>query len=585
MAFDGAYLQKIKQEIDHLLGGRIDKISQPSRESIVIAIRSGGTNHKIIISAEATGAKLHITKNQLENPKTAPMFCMLLRKHLSGGRLVRTEQAGLDRVLTLVFEAVNELGDRVEVRLVCEIMGRRSNIILVNAEGKIIDAIKRVDFVTSEVRQILSGITYALPPSTHKLNPLTTDPEQLSQAIVTGRDLPLSKAILEKVEGFSPMLCREISYFVCQNIDSPVMELTLEQKERLRFFLGVVHTALLPEGGKPYLVNNPEGKPIEFCFIPPKQYPENYVVEQYDSYSAILDTVYGGSDMAESLRQKSADLHKLLVTVRDRISRKLAAQREEQKHSLDREEKKQWGDIISANIYQMNKGDNILHAVNFFDEEYKEIDIPLDIMLTPAKNAQKYYSEYRKAATAETKLRELIESGEHELEYLETVISELERAETDAEILAIRDEVVEQGYARYKPRTGMKPEKVLPKQYLSSDGFTILSGRNNMQNDRLTLKEAANYDLWLHTQKIPGSHTIILNEANQEIPNRTIEEAAIITAVNSSASNSAKIPVDYTYIKHVKKPRGAKPGMVIYDNFKTAIVDPDKDLEVRLRKK
>ncbi|MEG0753430.1 MAG: NFACT RNA binding domain-containing protein, partial [Angelakisella sp.] len=571
---------------DKLVGGRIDKISQPTYDSIVIALRSGGSNHKLLISAEASGAKLHLTKSALENPHSAPMFCMLLRKHLGGGKLLRTEQLGLDRILTIVFEATNELGDRVELSLVCEIMGRRSNIILVNADGKIIDAIKRVDFVTSEVRQILSGLTYTLPPTQQKRNPLITPAAELSRAVCEGRDIPLSKALLEVVEGLSPMLAREISCFVCGAADLTVSELDATQRERLTFYIGVFQTALGEDGGEPWLIRDQTGKAVDFCFIEPRQFPDDYRLERGEGFSALLDSFYRNKDVAERIRQKSGDLHKLLGVVRDRVARKLAAQKQELLQSCDREEKKQWGDIISANIYQMQKGDEILRTVNFFSEEQEEVEIPLDPMLTPAKNAQRYYGIYRKAATAEAKLRELIESGEHELAYLETVIGELDRAESDAELQAIRAETAAQGYSRLQGKDqNRKPVKLSPHRYLSSDGFIILSGRNNLQNDQLTLKDATNYDLWLHTQKIPGSHTIVLTDGCRELPSRTIEEAAVIAACNSSARNSSKVPVDYTYVKNVKKPRGAKPGMVIYETYQTAIVEPDRERAEALRSK
>ncbi|MEG1942709.1 MAG: NFACT family protein, partial [Angelakisella sp.] len=289
---------------------------------------------------------------------------------------------------------------------------------------------------------------------------------------------------------------------------------------------------------------------------------------------------------SERVRQKSGDLRKQLMVARDRVARKLAAQQQELLTSRDREQKKQWGDIISTNIYQMEKGNTILRTVNFFSDTQETVDIPLDPMLTPSRNAQRYYSQYRKAVTAEAKLHEFIASGEHELAYLETVLEELLRAESDAELAAIREEATAQGYTRPTAKEqGKKPVKLAPNRYLSSDGFTILSGRNNVQNDQLTLKDATNYDMWLHTQKIAGSHTIIITDGCREIPPRTLEEAAIIAACNSSARDSSKVPVDYTYVKNVKKPRGAKPGMVIYETYQTAIVDPDRSRAEALRVK
>ncbi len=589
MAFDGAYLCKIKQEIQEMAGGRIDKISQPARDTLVIVLRASGGNRRLLISAAAAGAKVHFTASAIENPKAAPMFCMLLRKHLGSGKLLRVEQAGLDRVLSLVFECVNELGDRVELTLLCEIMGRHSNIILLDQNRKIIDAIKRVDFVTSEARQVLPGMTYTPPPQQHKLCPLTTPAADLARSVCSSRDVPLSKAILEQVEGFSPMICREIAHFAAPEGEPTAGSLTPAQEERLAFYFGVVRAALEPGGGEPWLVRDPAGKALDFAFLEPRQFPAEYALERAAGFSALLDAFYGSKDTAERMRQKSADLHKLLVNIRDRLRRKLVAQQEDLRRAAGRERKKELGDIVSANLYALEKGDKVLRAVDFFSETGEMVDIPLDPMLSPSKNAQKYYNEYRKLTTAEEKLRELIQSGTQELQYIETVLSELERAETEADLQGIREEVASQGYTRNRPgekgRKVQKVPKLPPLRYLSSDGFTILCGRNNLQNDQLTLREAHNYDMWLHTQKIPGSHTIILSQPGREFPARTIEEAAVIAACNSGARDSAKVPVDYTLIRNVKKPRGVRPGMVIYDPYQTAVVDPDQALAARLLQK
>ena len=586
MAFSGVFLYKIKQEIDGLVDGRVDKISQPTHDTIIIAMRSGGKNQKIVISAEATCAKMHITKGSAENPHTAPMFCMLLRKHLMGAKLIGTEQIGADRILELIFETKNEFGDRVIERLICEIMGRRSNIVLVNEENKIIDAIKRVDFVTNEKRQILSGITYCLPERQDKLNPITESAEAICDKIRSGNNLPLSKAVLNACEGFSPFIAREISFFATGSLDSSIDELLAAQWEKTKFYITAVQSALMENEGTPVIIKDTNGKQVEFSFIEPIQYPENYTVEHFSSFGELLDNYYGDSSQNESLRQKSQELRKQATIIRDRLERKLILQRQELLNTKNRDEKRKYGDIISANMYSMKKGDSELKAVDFFSENQEIISIPLDTKLGPSQNAQKYYSEYKKAVNAEEKLNKLIENGEMEYEYMDGIVNLLVRVETAAEIDAIREELVAQGYIRARKKVGMKPQKLFPKQYLTSDGYTVYSGRNNAQNDKLTLKDAMNYDLWLHTQKIHGSHTIILSKGvGDTFPNRTIEEACIIAACNSSASDSGKIPVDYTLIKYVKKPNGAKPGMVIYTDYETAYVTPDHELEKRLRVK
>ncbi len=586
MAFDGVFLYKIKQEIDQLVDGRVDKISQPTHDSIIVAMRSGGKNHKIVISAEPACAKMHITKAQTENPKVAPMFCMLLRKHLMGAKLVGTKQYGADRILELIFETKNEFGDRIKESLVCEIMGRRSNIILINENNKIIDAIKRVDFVTSEKRQILSGLTYCLPEKQDKLNPLTESAEAICEKIRSGNSVPLSKAVLSVCEGFSPFLAREISFFATGARDNCIDDMTVEQWDRTKFYINVVQSALGQGEGIPVIIKDNKGKLVEFAFIEPLQYPKDYIIEKYSSCSELLDNYYQDSSQNESLRQKSHELRKQVTIIRDRLERKIILQKQEIENTKNRDEKRKFGDIISANIYTMKKGDSEVKAVDFFSEKGDIITIPLDTKLTPSQNAQKYYSEYKKAVTAEEKLKTLIKNGEMEFNYIDGILNLLSRVETVSEIEAIRDELCNQGYIKARAKVGMKSEKLYPKQYLTSDGYTVYSGRNNAQNDKLTLKDAMNYDLWLHTQKIHGSHTIILSKGVGDVfPNRTIEEACIIAACNSSAADSGKIPVDYTLIKNVKKPNGAKPGMVIYTDYQTAYVTPDHELEKKLRVK
>lgn len=579
MPFDGGYLHKVSQEIAAFTGARIDKISQPGRELVTITLRGMGRSKRLLLSADATAPKVQFTTQTLENPKAAPMFCMLLRKHLGSGKLIRVQQQGLDRVLELVFETVNELGDRVELSLICEIMGRHSNIILVDGGRKIIDAAKRVDFVTSEVRQILPGMTYAPPPAQSKRNPLDTAPRELAGAILSGRDIPLWKAVLEQVQGLSPLVCREVALFAGGAADALPSSLTQEQKERLEFYLGVVATALKEGCGTPTLVRDGAGKELEFSYLDLRQYPGNCTVQQFSGFSELLDVFYQGKDRRERMRQKTAQLHKSLCTLRDRLERKLTHQRQELLDTGGRQKYREWGDIISANLYRMERGDRTLVAQNFFSTEGEEIEIPLDPTYTPSKNAQKYYGEYRKAATAEVKLRELIQKGELELEYLGSAIAELERAESEEELAGIREELTSQGYLRRDQRQKQRPGKLTPLRYRSSDGFLILCGRNNLQNDQLTLREARNYDLWLHTQKIHGAHVIVVTDGERVIPDRTIEEAAVIAAVNSAAGTSsagAKIPVDYTYVKNVRKPNGAKPGMVIYESYQTALVTADQ---------
>lgn len=587
MPFDGGLLHKISQEIEKLIGARVDKISQPTREILIIALRHPAGNRRLMLSASSAAPKVHFTDLALENPKTAPMFCMLLRKKLGSGRLVKVSQPGLDRILTLTFSCYNELGDQVELSLVCEIMGRHSNVILVDGDGRILDSVKRVDFVTSEVRQVLPGLRYSPPPAQQKHSLLEEKPGDIAEAILEGRDIPLSKAVLEQVQGLSPMICREVSGLVCGEADLTVSQLW-DKKPQLTAALTMLAEALAPGGGCPVLVEDPRGRGQDFTWIMPGQYPDSWQKRIYPGYSQLVDGFFTGKDTAEEMRHKSAQLHKHIQTLRDRLRRKLVAQQEDLEKSAGRETWKQWGDIISANLYTMKKGDRLLRAENFFADPPEMIDIPLDNMLTPSANAQKYYGEYRKAATAESKLRELMAQGQTELEYLESVLAQLERARTTDELEGIREELISQGYLRRGEARGKKQLKLEPLRFVSSDGYTILCGRNNLQNDQLTLREAKGYDLFFHTQKIHGSHVILQSMGVDEFPLTTIEEAAVIAACYSAAGTASdretKIPVDYTPVRYVKKPRGAKPGMVVYNTYETLMVGADHARAESLKK-
>jgi len=586
MALDGIFLSRIKHEIEQVaIGARVDKIAQPSREELVVALRWRGGGGKLLISASPQGPRIHFTGEAPENPQKPPMFCMLLRKHLSGARLVAARQIGLDRVLHLDFEAANELGDTVTITLAVEIMGRHSNIVVIGPDGRIVDAIRRVDLETSSVRQILPGMRYALPPVQNKLSLYEAEPEQVLARLAAGRDVELSKALLDALQGVSPLLCREIAHYATRGVETVCSELTKEQISRLEFYLSGLAETVRAGGCTPTMVLELSGKPKDFSFVPVNQYGAAMLTKECASCSALLDSFYTDRDRIERVRQRSGDLLKLLANTSDRITRKLAAQKEELLECAKREELKQKGDLIGANLYAVQKGDAKAVVQNFYSEAGEDIEIELDPMLTPAQNAQRYYALYRKADTAEKMLRKLISQGEAELAYIDSVFDALTRASGEAELDAIRSEMASGGYVRAQARKGGRKESALPPmRYRSSDGFVILSGRNNMQNDRLTLRDANGCDIWLHTQRIPGSHTIILTE-DKEVPKSTIEQACVIAAYNSKARDSTKVPVDFALVRYVKKPNGAKPGMVIYDHYQTVIVGPSEELVRTLQEK
>ena len=590
MALDGALLRQIKHELEGcLIGSRVDKIHQFSREEMVFVLRlrepaaDGARSAKLYLSAGADSPRLHLTSSSFENPKSPPMFCMLMRKHLGSAKLLEIRQVGLDRILHLIFETRNEMGDLIELTVAIEIMGRHSNIILIDENGRVIDSIKRIDDTMSSVRPILPGVRYTLPPAQDKLDLITSTPEQIEQRLIEGKDTPLSKALLAAVQGVSPIVCREVANYVFVGDDRVISQMTPDHFDRLRFFLSRVILIARDYTGTPTSVIDSRKKPMDFSFLDIHQYGGSMFTRTYDSYSQLLDDFYTQRDNIQRMRHRSSDLLKVLANTADRIARKLSLQQKELADCSDRETWKIYGDLISANLYSIQKGDRTARLINFYDEAQSEVVIPLDPRKTPVQNAQKYYGEYRKADTAEKKLRELIEEGQQEAVYIDSVFDALTRAQTNDELTAIRAELAEQGYLRKKgsaAKKGKEP-KLAPKRYRSDDGFTILVGRNNVQNDQLTLKEARGRDYWFHTKNIPGSHTIVVSDG-QEVPDSTLHQAAILAAVNSKAAESSQVPVDYTLIKNVKKPRGAKPGMVIYVSYQTAYVTPDLELEKRL---
>lgn len=581
MALDGIFLTTIAKEIESkALNARVDKIYQPSREELIIALRFRGGSVKLLLSASANSPRVHFTTVTLENPKSPPMFCMLLRKHLSTAKLIGVRQQGHDRILFLDFETVNELGDLVVITIAVEIMGRHSNIIVINQDGKIIDAVKRITDEMSSVRPVLPGMRYELPPGQDKLDFFDSSREEVLEAFGAAKNQDYAKAIMQVYQGVSPILAREIAHYATGGLELLKNDVSNFRMNRMFEYIERVRAAVAA-GDNRFTVLLENGKPKDFTLVEVEQYGSYLERRYYDTASELLDQFYSERDRVERMKQRSHDLLKLLVNTTDRIQRKLLLQQQELAESENRDTYKVYGDLINANIYALKKGDRFARVQNFYEEDYAEILIPMDEALTPAQNAQKYYNEYRKAKTAEEKLRELIVKSREELVYLDSIFDALTRTTGESELLEIREELSEQGYLRnYRNKNKMLRAQP-PIQYRSSDGFTILCGRNNKQNDKLTLKTARNYDMWLHTQKIAGSHVIIVADG-KEIPDKTIEEAAIIAAYNSHARESAQVPVDYTLIRNVKKPNGAKPGMVIFVDYQTAYVTPDQELVERL---
>lgn len=585
MALDGAFLTCLREELTAgLPDARVDKIHQPSREELIIALRTRSGNKKLYLSARANSPRVHFTDIPLENPAAPPMFCMLLRKRITGGRLIAIRQPGLERALYFDLDCVDDLGDIVRLTLAVEIMGRHSNIILIDGSGMVVDSIKRVDMEMSSVRPVLPGLPYSPPPAAAgRLDLSAVSPADFLGAMEQGPDYPMSKALLNTAHGLSPLICREAAHLASRGRDPRISEMTGEDRERLLFYLSRVKSAVeTGENRKPYLLLHLDGSPLDFSFIPITQYGLDALGREMESFSALLDAFYAQRDAGERMKQRAHDILRVLTNLSDRTSRKLGHQREELTRSGDRETLRIYGDLINANLHAIPRGASSAQLIDYYDPDCGTITVPLDPSLSAAQNAQKYYKDYRKAQTAEQILQRQIAQGEEELRYFDTVFDALSRSATWRELGELREELAAGGYLRLQRGRQKPPAPLGPIRFRSEDGFAILVGRNNVQNDRLTLKTARGGDIWFHTKNIPGSHVLVITEG-QKPPDRTLEQAAILAALHSKAAGSVQVPVDYTEARNVRKPAGAKPGMVIYDSNRTAYVNPDPSLAARLR--
>ena len=575
MPLDALCLTAVAGEVRAAVqGGKIDKIYQPTRDEVVLYIRGPAGNVRLLLSANPGHPRAHLTERNRENPEQPPMFCMLLRKHLQGARILELNQPPLERILDFRLETLDELGDRVERRLVLEAMGRSANLLLLDGEGRIVDCTRRVDGdIARGQRQLLPGLFYRQPPTVDKLNPFTLEPEELRLVL----DNPLGKAwdklLLDSFTGLSPLVARELAFRAGDDSEKLAAEL-----EKLGKSVEENHFT-------PYLLVR-EGKPVDFTFLPVLQYgPETESIPR-ESFSALLDDFFSDRESAERVRQRGQDLVKSVTSARDRTARKLGNQARELEATKNRERLRELGDILTSNLHLMEKGMSTFRTMDFYDPEGGEVDIPLDPLLTPQQNAAKYYKEYNKAKTAEEMLTIQIEKGEKELEYLNSVLENIALAEGEKDLQEIRQELTETGYLR-RPKTAAKRAKKVsgkPMEFRSSSGLRISVGKNNSQNDLLTTKLAYKSDIWLHTQKIHGSHVILWLEGG-EADARSLTEAAQLAAYFSQARDGSKVPVDYTPVKYVKKPAGARPGMVVYTTYQTAVVEPDAELAKKLRVK
>ena len=584
MPFDAMFLTAVTAELRPVLvGSRIDKVQQPARDLVVLQFHGPNGSGRLLLSASPNSPRLHLTTVPLENPAQPPMFCMLLRKHLTGARIADLHQPTLERLVDLTLDCTDEMGEPVRKHLILELMGRNANLILLGGDGRILDCLRRVDFEMSEKRQVLPGLFYQTPPALEKKNPLTATGEEIAgDLLAVAGQKRFDKWLLDTYGGLSPLLCRELSYDLFGDVEADVGEMFPETRTAAAQALYTRFQALTSQPTPVMLCK--QGKPTDFSFRPISQYGDYMVQETYPSFSRLLDDFYASRDQAQRMHQRTQTLRKTVVNLRDRTARKLEVQRKELTATFDRERLRQLGDIVTANLHAMTRGQTSLRAVDFYDPDMGEVDIPLSPQLSPQQNAAKFYKDYNRAKHAEKVLTEQIAKGETELEYLCSILDELERAETEKDVAEIRAELVSGGYVRDTDRKKrMKTPPSKPMEFFSSEGFPIRVGRNNRQNDELTLKQSAKGDLWLHVQKLHGSH-VVIQCGGQKPGDRTVTEAAQLAAWYSQARESQNVPVDVTPVKQIKKPAGGKPGMVIYHVYNTVYVTPSRETAERLRK-
>lgn len=575
MPLDAVCLAAVAEELrGAVVGGRIDKIHQPGRDEVVLSLRGAGENVKLLLSANPAHPRAHLTRMQRENPDVPPMFCMLLRKYLTGGRIISVTQPSMERILEFTMEVTDELGDRGTRKLVLEAMGRSANLILLDGDGRITDCARRVDADLSERRQLLPGLFYRYPPAQNKENPLECGRERMLELILNNAREP-DKRLLDAFTGLSPLIARELAFRAGPD---GTADLLADQLFRLTEDIRALRFT-------PYLLVRDES-PVDFTFLPILQYGAQTELKRFGTFSQLLDDFYSVRETRDRLRQKSQDLVKLVTNKRDRVRRKLANQTKELDSALNRERLRELGDIVTSNLHLMKKGMGALTAADFYAPDCGEILIPLDPLLTPQQNAAKYYKEYNKAKTAELALGEQLKKGQEELSYLNSVLESLQFAEGERDLQEIRQELTDTGYlcAVSGKKGREKRELSKPMEFRSTGGLRISVGKNNAQNDRLTSKLAGKGDIWLHTQKIHGSHVILWTEGSRP-DDRSLTEAAMLAAWFSQGREGQNVPVDYTPVKFVKKPAGAKPGMVIYHTYETAYVTPDGSLAGQLRVK
>ena len=586
MPLDAICLAAVREELtERIKGMKIDKIQQPERDVILLTMRGGGEQPgRLLISAGSNDMRVHLTTYKFENPKSPPMFCMLLRKHIAGAKILGIKQPPSERVLELELETSTAMGEIKNKSLIIELIGRMSNVLLIDNDGIIIDCLRRIGGDLNDKRIVLPGLLYRRPPPQEgKHDPLSiTDDKWRKLVENTVRDKPeetADKWLLSVFTALSPLICREISwraYGVTDIRVSAVKDNCDALQEEFFKLTKKVKSGIY----EPWLLCGKDNTPREFSYTHIMQYEDAYITKQEESFSCLLDEYYTRAAQQQHIRQRASVTNKTVCNARDRLIRKLTSQRSELEETSKREYLRECGDLITANLHIMQKGLNILTVQDFYSEDEKTREIKLDPLKSPQQNAERYYKAYTKSKNAALHLTGQIKQGENELAYLESVAEQLERVSTEQEINEIRGELMQTGYIRAQKKN-LPPESA-PMYFMSSTGMKIYAGKNNIQNDRLTMKTALKTDVWFHTQKIHGAHVILSCEGRQP-DEKSMFEAAVIAAYYSAARSGGKVPVDYTLVRHVKKLPGGRPGMVIYTEQKTILAVPDEELINKLK--
>ncbi len=570
MSLDGAFLHILIRELSCAIDSRVEKIHQPSRDELVFLLRKLGFSKRLLISARQGTARIHFTDSRPENPESPPMFCMLLRKHIGNGKLIKISQPELERTVYLKFSSVNEMGDITYPVLAVELIGATPNIILLGDNGRIIDAVRR-GTLDKSTRLLMPGAIYEPPPSQQKLS-LINSPIGDIVSRLTSSEKMLDAALLDSVGGLSPLLCREIMHRVCENglVSS---QMTSSQKNTLVSELERVIDCVT-SSGDPVMISDTSGKPFEFSFMEIYQYGQGYNNLIQDGFCVLLEKFYTERDNKARLNKESQDIFKLLSNLHSRAKKRMAGRMNDLKRCEEREKFRIFGELLKANLHLISPGVTKVKLENFYDSDLREITIPLDPALSPSANASAYFKEYKKSCTASQTLCGLIEDDRREITYLESVMDNLSRADNISDIREIRYELVVAGYI--KTNNVRKKEECSPyREFVSPGGYRVAVGKNNRQNDKLTLHTASKKDMWFHTKSVPGSHVIVFC-GGAALTDEDIVFAAGLAARNSAAKNSSNVAVDYTYVKFVKKPPGAKPGMVTYTQNKTVFITPEQ---------